>query len=699
MNLSSDFHDNKEASDIHRAVTQGQSITSLVELVCFEILPTLVDLVAVCIYLNYLFGPYMGLILAITSLLFLYVTTKLVSMSGSQRRLFLKSYRKEWSSVYTSIDNWRTASYFNNIPYEEDRYSSNVRTRLLRDKNYRRTVYFVTASQGLIMTLGLLGACFLAIYQVTHGLKTPGDFIILITYWMQLQGPLNFFSNVYKKVSESMMDAEHLLELFKTKPTIIDRDNAQPLDFKKGEVIFDHVHYHYDPRKPTLKDINFTVPGGSTIALVGETGSGKSTIIKLLDRFYDVTSGSIKIDGQDIRDVTLRSLREKIGVVPQDPMLFCESIMNNIRYAKLSASNEEVYEACRAAAIHDKIMAFPDGYNSKVGSKGVKLSGGERQRVAIARAILKHPDIIVLDEATSAVDSDTEQLIQEAFKELSKGRTTFVVAHRLSTIMRADRILVIKNGEIIENGSHDELIHSKGRYSDLWSKQILVKPEERTSRSPSSGRPVPNIVNDVKPQAGTTTLATALRETDHSESNCTHFPTKSIEGKGAKLKADTSEFVPRHIRESTESACYSKRIPESKEPEPTISKNQQTTQAKDDGDSSSSIAKSAKATINNQLDSSDNIYDSDDVFESQCSRPSCVRQKGIEDDSVAAGNEFKNETPKIKLPYSRYGRRNQSKSEPTSQTNDSFDGTQGSDGGMNSTGETQPLLSPPLQMV
>ncbi|KFX92077.1 hypothetical protein O988_07444 [Pseudogymnoascus sp. VKM F-3808] len=552
MSLSSDFHESKDSADIHRAVNQGQSVTKLVEMMIFEVMPMMIDLSAVCIYLNYLFGPYMGLILAVTSLVFVYCTAKLVSLATNKRRRYMKSFRKEWISVYTSIDNWRTASYFNNIPYEENRYASNVENRLRHEKDYRLGIFLVGAVQIFALTIGLVGACFLAIYQVMRHERSPGDFVILLTYWAQLRGPLTFFSNAYKKISESLMDAEHLLELFRAEPTVVDKEDAQPLVFKKGEVVFDNVHFHYEARKETIRDINFAVPGGSTIALVGETGSGKSTILKLLDRFYDVTDGSITIDGQDIRDVTITSLRDKIGVVPQDPDLFNESILNNIRYAKLGSSVEEVHEACKAAAIHDKILSFPDGYQSVVGSHGVRLSGGEKQRIAIARAMLKRPEIIVLDEATSAVDSATEQLIQDAFRELCKGKTTFIVAHRLSTIMRADRILVIKDGEIIENGSHDELIHAKGKYTDLWSKQLLVKPGESLSSPGSPKNSNATIVNDVQKQKGTTTLATALRKTDHSEQDCSVASTNGPKAKKTKLKADTPEFVPIRLRTATQ---------------------------------------------------------------------------------------------------------------------------------------------------
>ena len=261
--------------------------------------------------------------------------------------------------------------------------------------------------------------------------------------------------------------------LFKTQPTV--KDGLGRLRLQSGQVTFNHVKFTYDGKKQVINDVTFDIAPGKTIALIGETGGGKSTILKLLFRFYDITGGSIRIDGQDIRTVSLESLREHIGVVPQDPSLFNETIMHNVRYSRISASDEEVMEACRAAAIHDKIMTFTDGYMSKVGEKGVKLSGGELQRIAIARAILKDPKIILLDEATSSVDSETEGAIQEALKKLSKGRTTFVVAHRLSTIIDADLVLVIKDGAILEQGPPAELLRSKGKYYRLWTKQMGIK--------------------------------------------------------------------------------------------------------------------------------------------------------------------------------------------------------------------------------
>ncbi|KFY12165.1 hypothetical protein V492_04048 [Pseudogymnoascus sp. VKM F-4246] len=655
MSLSSDFHESKDSADIHRAVNQGQSVTKLVEMMIFEVMPMMIDLAAVCIYLNYLFGPYMGLILAVTSLVFIYCTAKLVSLATNKRRQYMKAFRKEWLSVYTSIDNWRTASYFNNIPYEENRYSTNVENRLKREKDYRLGIFLVGAVQIFALTVGLVGACFLAIYQVMLHKRSPGDFVILLTYWAQLRGPLTFFSNAYKKISESLMDAEHLLELFLAKPTVVDREDAQPLVFKKGEVVFDDVHFHYEARKETLRDINFTVPGGSTIALVGETGSGKSTILKLLDRFYDVTDGSIKIDGQDIRDVTVRSLRDKIGVVPQDPDLFNESILNNIRYAKLGSSVEDVHEACKAAAIHEKILSFPDGYQSVVGSHGVRLSGGEKQRIAIARAILKRPEIIVLDEATSAVDSATEQLIQDAFRELCRGRTTFIVAHRLSTIMRADRILVIKDGEIIENGSHDDLIHANGKYTDLWSKQLLVKPGESLSSPGSPKNSDATIVNDVQKQKGTTTLAKALRKTDHSEQECSVASADGPKVKKTKLKPDTPEFVPIRLRTATQDQS-----PES------------------NGTFGSGILQKTQDQNGSQ------------VYSNGISGAAETNGLSERSGNVGGIDDSRGEKSNAKRPLSRYERRNHTKSDPASYTNGSSNGTETSGSGINSSAPSDP---------
>lgn len=282
-------------------------------------------------------------------------------------------------------------------------------------------------------------------------------------------GPLAFFSQAHRDLQRNLVDAEQLLQLFQKTPRV--KDGQATFALKEGSVTFQNIRFSYDAKKEVIKGISFDAKPGQKIALVGETGGGKSTVLKLLFRLYDVTHGSISIAGQDIRTVTLASLRKFIGVVPQDPDLFNDTIMKNVRYSRLEATDEEVIAACKAAAVHDKIMTFTNGYETKVGEKGIKLSGGELQRVAIARTILKNPNIMLLDEATSSVDTETEVQMQQALEKLIEGRTTFIVAHRLSTVMNADLMLVIKDGAIVEQGSPKELLKAKGKYYNLWSKQ------------------------------------------------------------------------------------------------------------------------------------------------------------------------------------------------------------------------------------
>jgi ABC-type multidrug transport system fused ATPase/permease subunit len=286
-------------------------------------------------------------------------------------------------------------------------------------------------------------------------------------------------------ISSSLIDAERLLQLLNTKPSVADKEGAKDLVVDEGRVEFKDVEFAYDVRKPIIRGVNLQAEGGQTIAFVGETGGGKSTMLKLLFRFYDVTGGSIMIDGQDLRSVTQSSLRDALGLVPQDPVLFNQTILQNIRYARLDATDEDIKDACRAAAIHDDIESFPDKYNSKVGERGVRLSGGQLQRIAIARVLLKNPKIVLLDEATSAIDSAIEEQIQAAFRKLSKGRTTFVIAHRLSTIVEADQIIVIEKGEIAQRGTHHELLELGGKYAELWSKQTAGHLSAVNSKTPS----------------------------------------------------------------------------------------------------------------------------------------------------------------------------------------------------------------------
>ncbi|ESZ94738.1 hypothetical protein SBOR_4850 [Sclerotinia borealis F-4128] len=538
MSLSSDFHDSKSSADLFQVVNGGRSVADLMETLFFQVIPMLIDLVIAFIYFG-AFGPYMFLVLVVTFVSYMYTTVKLISMRADQRRKYVTFYRKEWTVGQESLDGWTTANLFNMVPYENQRYSGVIKEHIDSKWAYEWFHYITSIAKSLIMCFGLTGVLCLGVYAVVYEGQTVGKFTTLLMFWGQLQAPLAFLASTYKTISSSLMDAERLLEIFKTEPSIKEAPGAKELEISKCEIEFNDVCFSYDERKPILKNVGFFAPGGKTIAFVGETGGGKSTMLKLMDRFYDVKSGSIKIDGQDIREITMHSLRSHVGVVPQDPTLFNDTVMNNIRYARLDATDEEVYEACKAAAVHDKIMKFANGYNSKVGDRGVKLSGGEKQRVAIARAILKQPTIILLDEATSAVDTETEQQIQKGLRALCKGRTTFVVAHRLSTVMNADHIVVIMDGQIVEQGSHDELFHSKGKYADLWAKQIFVKPSDRKprsrSRSKSAAKKDATIVNDLTTQDKTVDLAKAAKGVeDH------HHAKDNDNDNGEGLDDDTS---------------------------------------------------------------------------------------------------------------------------------------------------------------
>ena len=384
--------------------------------------------------------------------------------------------------------------------------------------------YMAWFGENSILEFGLIGASFVAVYRIAYGSVPVGSFAMLIYYWANFSGRLDQLISTRREFLAELVDAEALRELFEKKPTV--EDGSVALEFKHGAVEFHGVTLSYDGEKNIISDFNLRVEPGQRIALVGETGGGKSSVLKLLFRFYDPQKGCITIDDQDTKSVTLQSLRNCIGIVPQDPSLFNTTIMENVRYSKLDATDEQVKEACKAAAIHDKILQFPRGYLSKVGEKGVKLSGGELQRIAIARVILKEPKIILLDEATSAVDTETESHIQEALRKLTLGRTTFTVAHRLSTVSDADIILVIKQGSIVEQGTPHVLLEAKGKYFDLWTKQVgitAIAPDEPAK----SSKPGDNLARS-QTQDESRSMEDSATSTSRS------------------LRATAPEFVPRN---------------------------------------------------------------------------------------------------------------------------------------------------------
>ncbi|CEL02762.1 Putative Vacuolar ABC heavy metal transporter [Aspergillus calidoustus] len=473
--LSLDFHLGKKTGEVLSALSKGSSINTFLEQVTFQVVPMLVDLCVAIVYFLVALDAYYALVVTIVTFCYLYVTIRMAQWRAEIRRKMVNSSRQEDAVKNDSMVSYETVKYFNAEDYEFGRYRGAVADFQSAEYHVLFSLNLMNTSQNTIFMLGLLIACFIAAYQVSIGQRDVGQFVSLLTYMAQLQGPLNFFGTFYRSIQSALINSERLLELFREQPTVVDRPSARPLPVCKGDIKFDSVEFAYDARKPALNGLTFHCEPGTTTALVGESGGGKSTVFRLLFRFYNAGRGRILVDGNDVESITIDSLRRHIGVVPQDTVLFNETLMYNLKYANPNATDEDVFDACRAASIHDKITSFPDGYDTKVGERGLRLSGGEKQRVAIARTILKNPRIILLDEATAALDTETEEHIQSALSTLSRGRTMLVIAHRLSTITTADRILVLSEGQVAESGTHDQLLAMKGRYASMWRKQIRAQ--------------------------------------------------------------------------------------------------------------------------------------------------------------------------------------------------------------------------------
>jgi ABC-type multidrug transport system fused ATPase/permease subunit len=473
MSLSMDFYVERDAAEVIAAVEQGQAITNLLSTLMLEILPTCLDLIVALVYLSHKFDPSVSI--ALSAAVIVIVSAEAIGLSWNldRRRKMSKTSRQQATAILQAVQGWQTVWFFNMFSYERHRFGQAVQDQLAAKKSWSMWNAIGESILGSLIPATFFVLACLVIHEISLGRATPGDFVFLIQYWDYLTWPVSMLSHNCKFLMSDFVDAERLLHLMQIQPSIKTRETAVSINLHnlQGRIAFDNVEFSYDPKRTTLRDLSFEVSTGQTIALVGETGAGKSSIMKLLLRLYDVTSGRISIDGHDIRDITLDSLRTAIGVVPQAPLLFNGTVLENLRYAKLDATDAEVQEACQAAAIHDKILAFADGYNTKVGEQGVKLSGGEVQRLAIARVFLKNPPVLILDEATSAVDSITEATVQAALDRLRNGRTTLVIAHRLSTIVKADQILVIHDGMIAEQGRHEELLQQNGRYSRMWQVQ------------------------------------------------------------------------------------------------------------------------------------------------------------------------------------------------------------------------------------
>jgi ATP-binding cassette subfamily B protein len=470
--LSLRFHLERKTGGLTRVLERGRNgIETIVRMVILQAVPTAVELALIVVVLLYQFDWRYVVVTLVTVALYMAFTYAATEWRIAIRRSMNESDADANTKAIDSLLNYETVKYFNAEERERARYDrAMARYEEMSVRSYT-SLAVLNAGQAAIFTVGLGAAMVMCAYGVRAGTNTVGDFVMINALMIQLYQPLNFMGMVYREIKQAVTDIETMFTVLARKPEIEDAPGAAPLKVSAGAIRFENVCFAYEPARPILKGVSFEVPAGKTVAIVGPSGAGKSTISRLLFRFYDVTGGRILIDGQDIRAVTQKSLRAAIGMVPQDTVLFNDTIRYNIRYGRWDATDAEVEEAARLARIDAFIRACPRGYETEVGERGLKLSGGEKQRVAIARTILKGPPILVLDEATSALDSHTEKEIQDALERVSKNRTTLVIAHRLSTIVGADEIIVLDGGVVVERGTHHQLLAKGGLYASMWNRQ------------------------------------------------------------------------------------------------------------------------------------------------------------------------------------------------------------------------------------
>ncbi|MHB8347267.1 MAG: ABCB family ABC transporter ATP-binding protein/permease [Acidiferrobacterales bacterium] len=482
------FHLERQTGGVSRDIERGTAgIRFLLNFMLFNILPTLFEMGLVMVILLLKYNPWFCAVTLITLVAYVIYTLAITEWRMVFRRTMNEMDSKANTRAVDSLLNYETVKYFGNEDYEARRYDSTLATWESAAVRNQTSLSVLNVGQGAIIACGVTALMIMAANGVAKGTMTIGDLVLVNSFLIQLYMPLHFLGFVYREIRHSLADMERMFNLLDQAPEVHDKPQAPELGIKNGNIRFEHVSFGYDARRQILSDVDFQVPPGHKVAVVGTSGAGKSTLSRLLFRFYDVGGGRILIDGQDIRDVTQHSLRAAIGIVPQDTVLFNDSIYYNIAYGRPDATRDEIVQVARAAHIHLFIESLPDRYETVVGERGLKLSGGEKQRVAIARTLLKNPRILVFDEATSALDSGTERAIQVELQEIARNHTTLVIAHRLSTVMDADQILVMDHGRIVERGTHGELIARNGIYAHLWTLQQQQEEREAPLQAVGSG--------------------------------------------------------------------------------------------------------------------------------------------------------------------------------------------------------------------